>query len=97
MNIKPITIPPTEKYMTFGITTKKPTKRIYASNCWNEISEGAFKDYSFTIYNNYQLGKRCSTLIIFKKFGTWLKSKLKYIDANGNRKVLWSYRDDRMV
>ena len=40
MNIKPIT---TEKYLTFGIITKKPIKKIYAENCWNEISEGAFK------------------------------------------------------
>ena len=55
MNIKPITIPATEKYLTFGITTKKPIKRVYAPNCWNEISEGKFKNYSFIIYNNYIL------------------------------------------
>lgn len=92
MNIKPITIPPTEKFLSFGITTKGPIKKIYAPNCWNEVSEGRFKDCSFTIYNNYEFGKKGSTLIIFKKFGTWLKSKLKYKDVDGKRKVLWSYR-----
>lgn len=94
MNIKPIQ--PTND-ITFGIMTKKPIKKIYYPSCWNEISEGAFKDYSFTIYNNYEFGRKGSTLIIFKKFGTWLKSKLKYKDANGNRKVLWSYRDDSIL
>ena len=92
MNIKPITIHPTEKYLTFGITTKKPIKRIYADNCWNEISEGKFKDYSFIIYNNYEFGEKNYTLIVLKKLGTWLKSKLKYKDVDGNRKVLWSHR-----
>lgn len=92
MDIKPITILPTEKYLIFGITTKGPTKKIYAENCWNEISEGKFKDYSFTIYNNYEFGRKGSTLIILKKFGTWLKSKLKYKDVDGERKVLWSRR-----
>ena len=74
---------------SFGITTKT-FKEVYAPNCWNEISEGAFKDYSFKIYNNYQLGKKGSTLIIFKQAGKWIKSKLKYV-FNGERKTIWSY------
>jgi len=96
MNIKPINIPPTtEKYLTFGITTKKPIKKYYSANCWNEISEGAYKDYSFKIYNSYQFGKKCSTLIILREMGTWVLSKLKYRDYNNKPKVLWSYREDK--
>jgi hypothetical protein len=92
MDIKPTTTLPTDKYLTFGITIKKPIKKVYYPNCWNEVSEGKIKDYSFTIYNNYEFGRKCSTLIILKKLGTWLKSKLKYKDVDGQRKVLWSHR-----
>ena len=97
MNIKPIhtSYYEDDRPMLFKMMTKKPSKKVYAPNCWNEISEGKFKDYSFTIYNNYELGKKGSTLIIFRKFGTWLKSKLKYIDIDGKRKVLWSYRENK--
>jgi len=94
MDIKPIQ-PTTEKYFTFGITTKPPVKKYYLPKCWNEVSEGAYKDYSFLVYNNYQRGRWCSSLVILRKLGTWVKSKLKYIDLDGKRKVLWSYRDDK--
>lgn len=98
MNIKPIHSYYTDDRPTlFRMTTKKPSKKFYAPNCWNEISEGKFKDYSFTIYNNYEFGKRGSTLIIFRKLGIWIKSKLKYKDANGKRNTLWSYKDDSIL
>ena len=94
MNIKPINKPMSyyqdERPMLFRMTTKKPFKRYYAPNCWNEISEGAYKDYSFTLYNNYHEGQKGSTLIILRKLGTWIKSKLKYREDN-KRKTLWSY------
>ena len=98
MNIKPI-----QNYyeddrpwlVRFGITTKKPFKKYYAHNCWNEITEGKYKDYTFTIYNNYHDKRKGSTLIILKKLGAWIKSKLKYKDINGERKTLWSYADEK--
>ena len=74
----------------FGITVKQPKKYIYYPNCWNEITEGKFKDYSFKVYNNFINGQKGSTLIILKKAGKWIKSKLKYM-LDGERKTLWSY------
>lgn len=94
MEIKPIQ-PTTDKYLTFGITTKQPIKKIYAPGCWNEVSEGKYKDYTFTIYNNYQNKIKCSTVIILKKLGEWIKSKLKYRDMYNERRVIWSHRKDR--
>jgi len=91
MNIKSISMLPTEKHIAFGISVGKPIKRVYYPNCWNEVSNGKYKDFSFTIYNNYEFGNKCSTLIVVKKMGNWIKSKLKYIDVDGSRKVLWSY------
>ena len=92
MNIE---IPPPFKFYkpTFGITVKKPVKKIYAPNCWNEVSEGQFKNCSFFIYNNFLNGRKGSTLISYHKYGIWVKSKLKYIE-NGIRKTLWSYAKD---
>jgi hypothetical protein len=45
-------------------------------DCYNEVSEGAFKDYSFTLYNTFEYGKKTGTMILVKKAGKWLKSKL---------------------
>ena len=87
MDIKPITI------TNFGILTGSPIRKEYTTGCWNDISKGKYKDYSFVIYNNYQFGKKGSTLIILRRLGTWVKSKLKYME-NNKRKVLWSYADD---
>lgn len=89
MRIQPTSI-------NFGITTKPAVKKFFAPNSWNEVSEGAFKDYSFIIYNNYQEGVKSSTLIVLKKLGIWVKSKLKYT-LDGERKTLWSYANDKMV
>lgn len=74
----------------FGITIKPIKKVPYAPGCWNEITEGKFKEYSFKIYNNFVEYEKGSTLIILKKCGNWVKSKLKYV-LNGKRKTLWSY------
>jgi len=95
MDIKPISATPINKPISFGITTDKMVKKVYYPNCWNEITKGEYKDHSFTIYNNYEFNRKCSTLIILKKLGVWIKSKLKYIDVDGKRKVLWSYNKDK--
>lgn len=99
MKIKPISKPyhTDDRPILFRMLVKKPIKKFYYPNCWNEVSEGKFKDYSFTVYNNYEFGKKGSTLIILKKLGTWIKSKLKYKDVDGKNKALWSYRDDSLL
>ena len=70
---------------TFGITTKKPYRDYYSTNCYNEISEGKFKDYSFVVYNNYKYGRLNSTLVILRKLGRWIKSRIRYTDRDGSR------------
>lgn len=95
MDIKPASVTSVNKPLSFGITTDKMVKKIYYPNCWNEITKGKYKDYSFTIYNNYEFSKKCSTLIVLKKLGEWIKSKLKYVDVDGKHKVLWSYNKNR--
>ena len=91
MNIDPLILSPFKFYKpTFGILSKPPIKKVYAPNCWNEVLEGEYKDCTFTIYNNHQFGMKGSTVIIYRKAGEWIKSKLKYI-MDGKRKVLWSY------
>ena len=59
-------------------------------DCYNEVSEGAFKDYTFALYNTFEHGKKTGTMILVKKAGKWLKSRLKYM-VGDKRKVLWSY------
>lgn len=86
---------PTEKYnKTFGITTKFPKKNIYAPNCWNEMSEGSFKNYNFKVFKNYINGTYGSTLIVLKNGEKWIKSKLKYFE-DGKLKALWSYAKEK--
>lgn len=99
MNIKPIQRQyyKDDRPLLFKMTTKKPYKKFYFFDCWNEISEGKFKDYSFKIYNNYHMGEKCSTLIILKKLDVWIKSKLKYKDVDGKYKTLWSYANDNLL
>ena len=88
MKITPIELENTNPL--FRMTTKPTRKVYYLDNCWNEITEGAYKDYRFKIFRNYTEGEYHSTLIVLNKLKTWIKSKLKY-DLNGERKVLWSY------
>lgn len=77
---------------TFGITTKPTVRKHYAPGCWNDITEGSYKDYHFKTYKNYQDGKLCSTLIMLERFGKWIKSKLKYTDIDNKKKVLSCHR-----
>ena len=84
-------VEPIETYNPiFAITLKPPKKMIYAPNCWNEVSIGKYKDYTFKLYNNFVDGKKGSTLIVLSKGAMWIKSKLKYMFDN-ERKILWSY------
>lgn len=73
---------------SFGITTNK-YNRVYAENCWNEITEGKYKDYTFMLYNNYENGKKGPSLIILRKLGLWLKSKVKYRDRDNNIRTIF--------
>lgn len=73
---------------SFGITTVKPYKKMYSTNSWNEISEGKYKDYDFTLYTNYDNGKKGPSMVIFRKFGMWIKSKIRYRDSENNLKFL---------
>lgn len=86
MNVPPIQT--NKPQPTFGITTVKPYKKFYSENSWNEISEGKFKDYSFTVYNNYSRGKANSSLVILKKLGHFLKSRVRYTDSRGQRQII---------
>ena len=86
---------PTEKYnSSFGIKIKPMKKKVYAPNCWNEVTEGQFKDYRFKLFNNYVDGQHGSTLIVLSKGKEWIKSKLKYI-FNGERKAIWSFAKEK--
>ena len=77
---------------SFGITTKKPHREYYSANCCNEISEGKFKDYSFVVYNNHEHGRLNTTLVILRKLGHWIKSRIRYTDRDGNRQLIWYYK-----
>ena len=86
MRVQPIN----DKNLNFAIRTKPVKRREYAPDCWNDISEGAYKDYSFLIYENYEDGKKGPVMIILRKAGTWVKTKIKYM-LGGERKVKWNY------
>ena len=75
---------------SFGIMTKPPVRRNLMHGCYTEMCEGKFKDYSFELYHGYRGDKKDSTLIIAKKSGQWIKSKLKY-ELLGKRKTIWYF------
>ena len=80
----------------FGITTKGPTKKPF--KCWpgsyDLIREGTFKKYSFEIHDLFVDGKKDSTLIMLKKYGHWIKSKLKY-SILGKKNTFWYTASDK--
>ena len=80
------------KPITFGILKGKPIKTVYNTNCWNEITKGKYKNYTFEIYQNYEDNAKGPTLIILRKNKLWILSKIKYI-YNGKHKTIWNYNN----
>ena len=76
--------------VSFNMRKTSPRRKEYAPNCWNDISEGTYKDYSFLIYENYENGRKGPVMIILRKAGLWIKTKIKYV-LDGKRMVLWNY------
>lgn len=71
---------------TFGITTKKPHRDYYSGNSHNKILGGKFEDFTF-MQIDHRHGRFNSTLVVLRKLGHWIKSKIGYTDRDGNRQL----------
>lgn len=79
---------------TMGLN-RVPTKRTYyLADCYWERDTINLKYYTVLITKNFMGGELASKLYyVTDKAGKWIKSKFKYIDDFGNKKVMRSYNN----
>lgn len=92
MKITPILVPSNPfNNPSFGIRVGKTKATCYLPYCYITEDICKFKNYNITITKNYINKKLQSTLYyVTDMAGNWIKSKLKYIDENGNKSILRS-------